>query len=83
MRRAGLVHAEKNNLAKTINCKWVNIVSEAIRTLGIFNSYDMDLVEKVNFLDNLKPLSDDIRAWEPRGLSLAGKILVFKTLAVY
>ena len=60
----------------------VNIASEAFRTLGIFNSYDTDLVEKLNFLDNLKPLNEVIRAWEPRGLSLAGKILVFKTLAV-
>ena len=67
---------------KPINCKWVNIASEAIRTLGIYNSYDADLVEKLNFLDNLKPLNDVIRTWEPRGLSLAGKILVFKTLAV-
>ena len=50
--------------------------------MGIFNSYDRDLAEKLNFLDNLKPLNDDIRAWEPKGLSLAGKILVFKTLAV-
>ena len=50
--------------------------------MGIFNSYDTDLVEKLNFLDNLKPLNDVIRAWEPRGLSLTGKILVFKTLAV-
>ena len=56
--------------------------SEAIPTLGIFNSYDTDLVEKLNFLDNLKHLNDVIRAWEPRGLSFAGKILVFKTLAV-
>ena len=51
-------------------------------TLGIYNSYDTDLVEKLSFLDNLKPFSDVIRAWEPRGLSLAGKILVFKALAV-
>ena len=56
------IGAEKDNLAKPINCKWVNIVSEAIHTLGIFNSYDTDLVEKLNFLDNLKPLSDVIRA---------------------
>ena len=76
------IGAEKDNPAKPINCKWINIASEAIRTLGIFNSYDTDLVEKLNFLDNLKPLNDVIRAWEPRGLSLAGKILVFKTLAI-
>ena len=76
------IGAEKDNPAKPTNCKWVNIASEAIRTLGIYNSYDTDLVEKLNFLDNLKPLNDVIRTWEPRGLSLAGKILVFKTLAV-
>ena len=76
------IGAEKDNPGKPINCKWVNIASEAIRTLGIYNTYDTDLVEKLNFLDNLKPLDDVIRTWEPRGLSLAGKILVFKTLAV-
>ena len=76
------IGAEKDSPAKPINCKWVSIASEAIRTLGIYNSYDTDLVEKLNFLDNLKPFSDVVRAWEPRGLSLAGKTLVFKTLAV-
>ena len=73
------IGAEKDNPAKPINCKWVNTASEAIR---IYNSYDTDLVEKLNFLDDLKPFRDVIRAWEPRGLCLAGKILVFKTLAV-
>ena len=76
------IGAKKDNPAKPINCKWVNIASEAIRTLGIYNSYDTDLAEKLNFLDNLKPFSDVIKAWEPREMSLAGKILVFKTLAV-
>ena len=75
------ISAEKDNPAKPINCKWVKHC-EAIRTLGIYNSYDTDLVEKLNFLDNLKPLNDVIRTWEPRGLSLAGKILIFKTLAL-
>ena len=76
------IGAEKDNPAKPIDCKWVNIASEAIRTMDIYNRFDMDLVEKLNFLDNLKPFSDVIRAWEPRGLSVAGKILVFKTLAI-
>ena len=30
------IGAEKDKLAKPINCKRVNIASEAIRTLGIF-----------------------------------------------
>ena len=31
------------------NCRWVNIKCSAIRTLGIFNSYDKDLEQKLNF----------------------------------
>ena len=63
------IGAEKDNLAKPVNCKWVNIASEAIRTLDTFNSYDTDLVEKLNFLDNLKPLNDVIRAYYTFALS--------------
>ena len=76
------IGAEKDNPAKPIECKWVNIANEAVRTLGIYNSYDTDLVEKLNFQDYLKRFSDVIRAWEPRRLSLAGTILVFNTLVV-
>ena len=34
-----------------INCKWVNTECNAMRKLGIFNSYEKDLEEKLNFLD--------------------------------
>ena len=77
------------------NVKLVGLVQKRIIQLNLLivngstlqvklssNGYDTDLVEKLNFLDNLKPLNDVIRTWEPRGLSLAGKILVFKTLAI-
>ena len=65
-----------------INCKWVNLNSGAIRSLGIFTSYDTDLVENLNFLDNLKCLTDVLNLWCGRGLSLEGKILLFKSLAL-
>ena len=42
----------------SINCKWIGLNCNAIRTLGILNSYDTDLVEKLNFLDNLKCLKE-------------------------
>ena len=41
-----------------INCKWIDLNCNAIHTLGIFNSYNTDLVEKLNFLDNLKCLKE-------------------------
>ena len=39
-----------------INCKWVNTKCNTMRTLGIFNSCEKDLEEKLNFLDNLLAL---------------------------
>ena len=65
-----------------ISCKWVDLNNQAILTLGIFNSYDHDLVQKLNFLDNLKCLSEVLQLWRGRGLSLSSKLLVFKTLAL-
>ena len=65
-----------------INCRWVNLNCFVIRTLGIFNSYDMDLMENLNFLDKLKVLKDVLNLSEFRGLSLAGRILIFKSLAM-
>ena len=57
-------------------------VSTAIRTLGIFNSYDKDLEQKLNCSDNIETLNDVLKLWEFRGLMLAGRILVFKSLAL-
>ena len=60
----------------------MNLNNQGIRTLGIFNSYDHDLVQKLNFLDNIKCLGDVLPLCRGRGLSLSGKMLVFKTLAL-
>ena len=67
---------------RPINCRWVNIKCGAIRTLGIFNSYDKDFEQKLNSLDNIKNLNDVLKLWEFRGLTLADRILVFKSLAL-
>ena len=57
----------------------MNIKCSAIHTLGIFNSYDKDLEQKLNFLDNFLNV---LKLWEFRGLTLTGRILVFKSLAL-
>ena len=56
----------------------IDIKCSVIHTLGIFNSYDNDLEQKLNLLDNIKTLM----LWKFRGLTLAGRILVFKSLAL-
>ena len=47
---------------------------------GYSNSYDTDLEEKLNFLDKLKNIKEILNLWQHRGLSLAGRILIFKSL---
>ena len=76
------IGAARTSTHTPICCKWINLNSDAIRSLGIFNSYDTDLAEKLNFLDNLKCLTDILNLWRGRDLSLEGKILVFKSLAL-
>ena len=76
------ISAKQRSTETSINCKWVDLNCNANCSLGIFNSYDSDLVEKLNFLDNLKCLKEVLNLWEYRGLSLAGRILVFKSLAI-
>ena len=60
----------------------VNISCNAICTSGIFNSYDTGFEDKLNVLDKLKCLKDVVKTWEHRGYSLAGKILIYKFLAL-
>ena len=50
--------------------------------MGIFNSYDTDLEGKLNFLDDLKSINEVSNLWQHRGLRLAGRILIFKLLAL-
>ena len=37
-------------------------------------------MEKMNFLDKLKSLKDVLSLWKCRGLSLAGRSLIFRSL---
>ena len=52
------IGAKRGSKETPVNYKWIDLNCNAIRTLGIFNSYDTDLVEKLNFLDNLKCLKE-------------------------
>ena len=64
--KACWIGAKRGSKETPINCKWIDLNCNAIRTLGIFNSYDTDLVEKLNFLDNLKCLKEVLNLWEYR-----------------
>ena len=66
---------------RPIDCNSVNIEKDKILTLGIFNSCDRSLADKCNFLNLITSMKDSLNIWEYRGLTLASRIQIFKSLA--
>ena len=73
--KACWIEGKRGSNKTPINCN-------VIRSLGIFNSYDTDLEDKLKFSDNLKSIKEILNLWKHRGLSLAGRILIFKSLTL-
>ena len=60
----------------------VNLLTNTIKILGIYFSYNKKLENEKNFLDHITKLQKVINIWKMRNLSLLGKITIFKTLAL-
>ena len=73
----------KNNVPVAL-CGFKNVIltDDSIRVLGIHFSYNNNLYLERNFLDVIKNLETVLKIWKSRGLSLLGKIVIFKTLAI-
>ena len=65
---------------KPITCKWTALNNGCIRILGSFFSYDSLLSQKVNFLTVTESIHTIVNCWKQRGLTLGGRIQVFKSL---
>ena len=50
--------------------------------LGVYNSYDTDLENSYNLFSMISKIKDCLQCWEGRGLTIAGRIQIFKTLAI-
>ena len=46
----------KNRCTKPIDCRWVCLVSDSVRILGSYVSYDKNLTNKLNFLNCTKSI---------------------------
>ena len=57
----------------------VNLVKDKIRILGTYISYSKQLADQYNFVNVTKNI---LSIWRLRGLSLAGRIKVFKALTL-
>ena len=49
---------------------------------GIFISYEIDLIRQKNFEKIYSSVDKQLRMWSARGLSLMGKILIYKTFGL-
>ena len=64
------------------NVKNINLTSDSIRVLGIHFSYDSRIREEKNFTGTIKKICNVLKVWKMRNLTLIGKIVIFKSLAI-
>ena len=67
---------------KPVDCNWINLCTDKIRTLGVFNSYDTDLADTHNFFSVIGKIKNCLNLWSSKGLSITGRIQIFKSLAL-
>ena len=64
------------------NVKNINLTNDSIRVLGIHFSYDSRICEEKNFTGTIKKICNVLKVWKMRNLTLIGKIVIFKSLAI-
>ena len=62
--------------------KVVNLIKDCILILGCYHSYDNELANNKNYVTLLENIQSVLNLWSSRGLTIGGKILVFKTLGI-
>ena len=72
----------KGVLEAVCGLKSINLTTDTIKILGVHFSYNSTLKLQNNFLDTAKSIQQALRFWNRRILSLEGKIIIFKTLAI-
>ena len=82
MSEACWIGSKKHDKDKPLNCRWINLTDDKICSLGVCHRYDPFIASKHNFLDLVQKLRECLQVWKLRSLSLAGKILIFNTLAL-
>ena len=72
----------KEILEAVCGLKPINLTTNTIKILGVHFSYNSTLKVQNNFLDTVKSIQQVLRFWNRRILSLEGRIIIFKTLAI-
>ena len=62
--------------------KSIDLTQQTMKILGIHFSYNTNLRDEIFFTETIKKIEILLRIWCQRGLTLEGKITIFKTLAI-
>ena len=60
----------------------IDLTEEVIKILGIYFSYNKKLEQGKNFLNHIVKIQDILKLWKLRNLTIEGRIVVFKSLAI-
>ena len=60
----------------------VDLTRDAIKILGIYFSYTMNLMNQKNYCKAINNINGILKLWRMRNLSNEVKVVVFKTLAI-
>ena len=60
----------------------IDLMFNSIKVLGVYCSYDKNFEKQENFINLVLKIEKLQRLWRMQNLSIAGKIIVFKTLAI-
>ena len=63
-------------------CKKIPIISKEFKTLGIWFSENTEDMTRLNFNGRIQSIEALLQSWSSRKLSLKGKIVILKTLAL-
>ena len=64
-------------------CKIVNLNVSTIKILGVHFRYDEQLAENMDFVETVNQVEKLLGVWPQRSLTLSGRIVSFKTLALF
>ena len=76
------VGSKKGVMGAFSNITSVDIVNDTVKILGCHHSYNKQLADDRNFLDTVANIQSVLNLWSWRGLSLLGKIQIFRTLGI-
>ena len=62
--------------------KCIDLCIDTIKITGIHFSYNKERRNEKNFLESITKTQNVLKVWRMRRLTLEGKIIVFKTLAI-